>query len=273
MGDVYIDPTKLRGLPRTIVPDVVAPGSIKEPPAFPALPWYCMLVCLVAMPLCFSISMLDRYGHQTCDREVVLWLQGQCIISGAFLVVVGIPMWKRINWVGALKDAIAESPELPIYTVTATLWWLQFGWTIFGVRNAAEASACSVGLLYASRTLAGYMMGLGVWLDLLFHIGVPTVMHLYSGQPAADLLPPGSDFVEPRDALPPMPAKRKRPPPKRECPKCRHDKIPDELKMCPICGTFTPPLEYFIKKDKKEDEDEEAGEKESGGDDEENDDG
>lgn len=30
MGDVYIDPTKLKGLPRTIVPDVVAAGNVKE---------------------------------------------------------------------------------------------------------------------------------------------------------------------------------------------------------------------------------------------------
>jgi hypothetical protein len=55
-------------------------------------------------------------------------------------------MFKRINWVGALKDAIAESPELPTYALSTTLWWFEFGWTIFGVRNAAEASACSNGL-------------------------------------------------------------------------------------------------------------------------------
>jgi len=72
--------------------------------------------------------------------------QGQAVCSILFVVGVGTLMFKRINWVGALKDAIAESPELPTYALSTTLWWFEFGWTIFGVRNAAEASACSNGL-------------------------------------------------------------------------------------------------------------------------------
>eukprot|EP00613_Pedinella_sp_CCMP2098_P046676 CAMPEP_0171830102 /NCGR_PEP_ID=MMETSP0992-20121227/8053_1 /TAXON_ID=483369 /ORGANISM="non described non described, Strain CCMP2098" /LENGTH=253 /DNA_ID=CAMNT_0012445401 /DNA_START=349 /DNA_END=1108 /DNA_ORIENTATION=+ len=208
------------------------------------------------MPLCFSVRTALQYGHQTCDRNVELYLQGQACISAAFVVLVGVPMWKRINWVGALKDALAESPEIFIYTVAATLWWLEFGWTIFGVRCAAQASACSGGLLYASRTMAGYMMGLGLWIDLVFHIVIPALMHLYSGQPAADILPPGAGHVDGDTAsLPPAPQKRKRPPPKRECPKCRHDAIPEELKMCPICGSFVPPLEFFLNKVKQEEDD------------------
>jgi hypothetical protein len=192
---------------------------------------------------------------------VELYLQGQVAISASFVVLVGIPMWKRINWVGNLKDAVAESPELFIYTIAATLWWCEFGWTIFGVRNAAEASACSEGLKYSSRVMAGYMMGLGVWLDLIFFIGIPALLHLYSGQPASDILPPGADFVEPKSSLPPVPPKRKKPPPKRECPRCRHDDIPEELKMCPICGSFVPPLDFFLNKDKKAEEDKEDKEK------------
>jgi hypothetical protein len=205
--------------------------------------------------------MIDKHGHQTCDRPVLLYLQGQVIVSAAFVIIVGVPMWKRINWVGSLKDAIAESPEIPIYTITATLWWFELGWTIFGVRNAAQASACSNGLRYSSRIMAGYMMGLGIWLDLAFHILIPSFLHLYSGQPAADILPPGAEYVDPKSSLPPVPPKRKRPPPKRECPRCRHDAIPDELKMCPICGSFVPPLEFFLKKalDKKDGADEEKG--------------
>lgn len=250
MADVYIDPTNLRPLPRTVVPDLVDSAHMAEPPSFPALPWYATLVCLCAMPLCFSATMLADYGHQTCDKEVVLWLQGQLCVSIGFLTIVGVPMWKRINWVGALKDAVAESPDLPVYYVSTTLWWCEAVLTVFGVRNAAEASACSTGLKYAADTLAGYMMGLGLWLDFLFHIGVPAFLHLYSGQPAADILPPGAGFVDPPSALPPAPPKRKAPPPKRECPKCRHDDIADALKMCPVCGAFVPPLEYFLKKAK-----------------------
>jgi hypothetical protein len=30
MSDIYIDPTKLRALPRTILPDVVAVGNVDE---------------------------------------------------------------------------------------------------------------------------------------------------------------------------------------------------------------------------------------------------
>lgn len=96
------------------------------------------------------------------------------------------------------------------------------------------------------------MMGLGVWLDLGFHILVPSLLHMYSGQPGADLLPPGAGLVEPPDALPPPPPKRKKPPPKRECPKCKLDKIADDLKMCPVCGAFVPPLEYFVQKQQAE---------------------
>jgi len=119
MADVYIDPLKLRPLPRTVVPDVVSPEQLAErtlgacilglscfashwlkaacvtstavdcllivcphvadlpqhlpeptAPTFTALPWAVVLICLVAMPLCFSISMLMQYGHQTCDKEV-----------------------------------------------------------------------------------------------------------------------------------------------------------------------------------------------------------
>ena len=195
MADVYIDPTKLRPLPRTVIPEIISPEMMAAPPSFPALPWFIMLICLVSMPLCFSIVMLDSYGHQTCDKEVVLYLQGQAICSCCYVVIVGIPMWKRINWVGNLKDAISESPELAVYTVSTSLWWFEFVWTIFGVRNAVEASACSNGLKYASETLAWYMMCLGVWLDLAFHIGIPAMLHLYSGQPAADILPPGVGCV------------------------------------------------------------------------------
>jgi len=167
-------------------------------------------------------------------------------------------MWKRINFVGSIKDAIAESPDLPVYNISTSLWWFEIVWTVFGVRNAAQASACSSGLKYASATLAGYMMGLGVWLDLAFHIGIPALLHLYSGQPAAEILPPGVDAAGGGSSLPPAPPKRKAAPPKRECPKCRHDEIADALKMCPICGTFVPPLEFFIKKAKETKEKKEA---------------
>ena len=70
MADVYIDPKKLRPLPRTVVPDVVNLEHLAKPPTFVALPWLGVLIALVAMPLCFSISMLFQYGHQTCDKEV-----------------------------------------------------------------------------------------------------------------------------------------------------------------------------------------------------------
>jgi len=188
----------------------------------------------------------------------VIWLEGQALISAGFLILVGIPMWRRINWVGDLKDAISEYPELNVYTVATTLWWLEFFWTIYGVWQAAMASACSRGLKYAGHTLAGYMFGLGLWLDLIFHVVVPAYLHLYSGQAAAEVLPPGAMFEEPADSLPPAPPKRKRPPPKRECPRCKHDKIADELKMCPICGQFVPPLEYFQQKEKELQEEDKA---------------
>jgi len=232
-------------------------------PSFPALPWFIALLCLVAMPLCFSITMIRRYGHQTCDRDVLAYLEGQMYTSVIYVVGVGVPMWRRINWVGALKDAIAESPENLPYVVATTLWWFQLGWTFFGVKCAVEAGACSDGLKYASETLAWYMLCLGNWLDLAFHIVIPALLHLYSGQPGADILPPGVDHVDPPNALPPAPPKRKAPPPKRECPKCRLDKIADEYKMCPVCNAFVPPLEYFIKKAQEEkDKDFEEREKE-----------
>lgn len=254
MGDVYIDPTKLKALPRTIVPDVVAPSNMPAPFPFPALPWFIGLVAIQAMPLSFSVMTFMEYGHQTCDRNAAMYLQGQGVCSICYVIFVGIPMWKRIQWVGALKDAIAESPELATYTTATTLWWFEFGWSMFGLQVAVEASACSTGLKYASETLSAYMFGLGIWLDLLFHIVVPSLMHLYSGQPGADILPPGATYVDPTDSLPKAPPKRKRPPPKRECPRCRHDAIPEELKMCPVCGAFVPPLEVFIKIDKEEQE-------------------
>jgi hypothetical protein len=224
------------------------------PPIFPALPWFIALIALITMPFCFGITMWKRHKQGTCDRPIALYLIGQVFISASFVVLIGIPNWKRVNLVGHLKDATAEYPEVRLYTLSTAIWWVEFGWTIFGVRNAAEADACSTNLKYSANTLAGYMMGLGLWLDFGFHILIPALLHMYSGQPAADLLPPGSEFIEPGDSLPPAPPKRKAPPPQRECPKCLHTEIPEELKMCPICGAFVPPLEAFIKKDKEEKE-------------------
>jgi len=206
------------------------------------------------MPFSFGLAMYKKHGHGTCDRPVTVYLMGQVFISGAYVVLVGLPMWRRINMLGNLKDAIAEYPEIRIYSLSTMIWWTELGWTIFGVRNAAEADACSANLKYSVNTLAGYMMGLGIWIDFIFHIGIPAYLHMYSGQPASDLFPPGTNFIETSDSLPPAPAKRKAPAPKRECPKCRHTEIPQELKMCPICGAFVPPLEAFIKKDKEEKE-------------------
>ena len=40
------------------------------------------------------------------------------------------------------------------------------------------------------------MLCLGNWIDLGFHIIIPALLHLYSGQPGADIMPPGVDFVE-----------------------------------------------------------------------------
>jgi hypothetical protein len=96
------------------------------------------------------------------------------------------------------------------------------------------------------------MLGLGVWLDLFFHVLGPSLLHVYSGQPGADVLPPGVGFVEPPDSLPPPPPKRKKPPPQRECPKCKLDAVADDLKLCPVCGAFVPPLEYFVQKQQAE---------------------
>ena len=70
MADIYIDPTKLRPLPRTIVPDVVNPANIPPPPALPALPWLVVCLALTAMPFAFSLVMISRYGRGTCDRNV-----------------------------------------------------------------------------------------------------------------------------------------------------------------------------------------------------------
>jgi hypothetical protein len=94
------------------------------------------------------------------------------------------------------------------------------------------------------------MMGFGVWLDLLFHIVIPAMLHLYSGQAAAEIIPPGAMIPEPGVALPPKPPKRKRPPPKRECPRCKNDNVPDNLKLCQVCGQFVPPLHFFLEKKK-----------------------
>jgi hypothetical protein len=194
--------------------------------------------------------MWKRHADGTCDRPVSLYLIGQVFITSAFVVFVGLPMWRRINMIGSLRDTLAEYPEIRLYSVGTIIWWTEFGWTVFGVRNAAEASACSTWLKYSADTLAGYMMGLGLWLDLGFHIIIPAMLHMYSGQPAADILPPGA-VIETNDALPLAPPKRKRPPPKRECPKCKFTDIEEALKMCPICGAFVPPLEAFIKKEKE----------------------
>ena len=64
------------------------------------------------------------------------------------------PSYEPIQ-VGSLKDALAEIPELWQYTVSTTIWWFEFGTTLFGVYCAAEASACSSGLRYAASTLGG----------------------------------------------------------------------------------------------------------------------
>lgn len=230
---------------------------------FPALPWFIVLILISLMPFIFAYTMWKRHASGTCDRPVAVYLLGQVFITSGFVVLVGLPMWRRINMIGNLKDTLAEYPEIRLYSIGTILWWLEFSWTIFGVRNAAEASACSSQLKYSANTLAGYMMGLGMWIDLLFHIIIPALLHMYSGQPAADILPPGT-VVETSDSLPAAPPKRKRPPPKRECPKCRFDDIAEELKMCPICGAFVPPLEAFIKKEKEDlakEKEKEAGKK------------
>ena len=104
MADVYIDPTKLRPLPRTIVPDVVAPGQLPPPAALPALPWLLVCLALTVMPLVFSFTMISRFGQGACDRDVLLYLQCQLAASLGYLFLVAIPMWKRINWVCCDKE-------------------------------------------------------------------------------------------------------------------------------------------------------------------------
>ena len=87
------------------------------------------------------------------------------------------------------------------------------------------------------------MLGCGCWLNCAFYVAAPTLLHLSSGQPGADLIPPGGSVPEPAAALPPPPPKRKKAAPKRECPRCRAtDEIPPNLKLCPICGAFVPPI-------------------------------
>lgn len=236
MGDVYIDPSKLRSLPRSIVPDVVR--HIPPPPKLPALPWLFVCLVLMAMPFGFSLSMLFKHGKGTCDRNVVLYLQLQVTSSIAY-IVVAVAYWKRINWVGDLKDALAEIPELWQYVASTMIWWFEFGASLFGCICAAQASACSSGLRYASETLAGYMLGCGCWLNFAFFIGVPCFLHIYSGQPGSDLVPPGATLMQVPDSLPKPPPKRKVSPPKRECPRCRaSDEIPLALKLCPVSSSF-----------------------------------
>ena len=193
-----------------------------------------MPACLTLLPDQFLRSMIP---------QVILYLRCQFAASCGYVFLVAPSYWRRINWVGSLKDGLAEMPELWQYTLSTTIWWFEFGTTLFGVYCAAEASACSSGLRYASETLGGYMLGCGCWLNCAFFVVVPTFLHLYSGQPGSDLIPPGATIEEPAIALPPPPPRRKKAPPKRECPRCRAtDEIAPNLKLCPICGTFVPPI-------------------------------
>ena len=63
--DVFVDPTRLRPLPRTVVPEMVK--TIK-PPRCPAMPYFIVVVLLNLMPCTWSFYQYHYHQNEACDK-------------------------------------------------------------------------------------------------------------------------------------------------------------------------------------------------------------
>ena len=141
-GDTFVDPTALRPLPRTIVPDVVV--KIK-PARFPWFPYVFVLLAINAFPGTWSIYQYHHHQHEACEQDLHSYLRIQGAISCAYVAGVGVPIARRIQWVGSLRDTVSEIPELWVYYVATSLVWFEF--ICFCIKRRAE-------YVHASRTKA-----------------------------------------------------------------------------------------------------------------------
>lgn len=256
--DVFVDPTRLRPLPRTVVPEMVK--TIK-PPRCPAMPYFIVVVLLNLMPCTWSFYQYHYHQNEACDKDLQGFLNLQRYIGVGYIVLVAVPMWRRINWVGSLRDTISEMPELWVYWASTSLVWTEFINLMLGSIYHASARACSDNLLYAGQVLIGWQWFSVCFLQFPFHIVLPSMMHIYAGQPASDIFPRGTEPPEPEVSLPPMPPKKKIKP-KRECLKCKYKMGGDEMKMCPVCGAYVPTLAEQIEAADEDKDEKDAKEKE-----------